>query len=148
MIICFYLRQHISLTCRCCFDHIRDFRRIRRYISFAVAKTVATVLVSSRFDFCNSLYRNIALKDILKLQHVQHCLPTVITRFICFSHSAPLLKPLHRFPVRYCIIFKICAIAFTAHSCMSEIRYLIVNACIYVYIAYNVDLVCLCISYT
>ena len=123
----FNFRQHISLTCRCCFYHnFRDFRRIRRYIYFAVAKTIATVLVSRKLDFCNSLYHNIALKDILKLQHVQHCLPTVITRFICFSHSAPLLKSLHRLPVRYRIIFKICAIAFTAHSCKSEIRYLIV----------------------
>ena len=147
LIICFYFRQHISLTCRCCFDNIRDFRRIRRYIYFTVAKTIATVIVSSGLDFCNSLYHNIALKDILKLLHVQHCLPTVITRFNCFSHSASLLKPLHRFPVRYHIIFKICAIAFTAHSCNSDIRYLIVNTCIYAYIAYVCTLYTHCIHH-
>ena len=31
-------RQHISQTCLCCFYHIRDLRRIRRYMYFAVAK--------------------------------------------------------------------------------------------------------------
>ena len=30
---------------------------------FSVAKTIATALVSSRLECCNSLYHNIALKD-------------------------------------------------------------------------------------
>ena len=60
----FNFRQHISQTCRCCFYHIRDLRRIRRYMSLSVAKTIATALVSSRLDYCNSLLHNIAIKDI------------------------------------------------------------------------------------
>ena len=63
----FNFRQHISQTCRCCFNHIRDLRRIRRYMSLSVAKTIATALVSSRLDYYNSLLRNIAIKDITKL---------------------------------------------------------------------------------
>ena len=92
-------RQHISQTCRCCFYHISDLRRIRRYMYFA------TALVSSRLDYCNSLYHNIDLKDILKLQHVQNCLARVVTRSPRFSHSVPLLKSLHWSPVQYHIIF-------------------------------------------
>ena len=46
-----------------------------------VAKTIATALVSSRLDYCNSLYYSIALKDILKLQRqrqrIQHYLARV-----------------------------------------------------------------------
>ena len=90
----FNFRQHISQTCRCCFYHIRDLRRIRRYMSLPVAKTIATALVSSRLDYCNSLLHNIAIKDIIKLQHVQNCLATVVTRSPRFSHSVPLLKSL------------------------------------------------------
>jgi len=48
-------RKHVSLICRCCFYHSRDLRRIRRYISLSVAKTIATALITSRFDYCNSL---------------------------------------------------------------------------------------------
>ena len=77
--------QHISQTCRCC------FYRIRQYMYFAVAKTIATALVS-KLDYCNSLYHNIAVKDILKLQHVQNCLGRVVTQSPLFSHSVPLLK--------------------------------------------------------
>ena len=60
--------------------HIRDLRRIRRYMSLFVAKTIATALGSSRLDYCNSLLHNIAIKDITKLQRVQNCLARVVTR--------------------------------------------------------------------
>ena len=76
----------------------------------SVAKTIATSLVSSRLDYCNSLYHNIALKDIMKFQHVQNCLSRVVTKLPRFSHSVPLLKSLHWLPIRHRIIFKICTI--------------------------------------
>ena len=87
-------RQHIQRICHCCFYDIRDLRRIRRCMSFAADKTMATALVRSRLDYCNSLYHNIALKDILKLHRVQNCLARVVTRSPRFSHSL-LLKSLH-----------------------------------------------------
>ena len=63
-------------------------------VSFALVKAIATAL-SSRLDYCNSLYHNIALKDILKLQRVHNCLAGVVTRSPRFSQSVPLLKSLH-----------------------------------------------------
>ncbi len=112
----FNFRQHISQTCRCCFDHIRDLRRIRRHMSLSVAKTIATALVSSRLDYCNSLLHNIAIKNIAKLQRVQNCLARVVTQSPRFSRSVPLLKSLHWLPVRYRIMFKICTITYQALS--------------------------------
>ena len=72
----------ISKTCRCCFYHIRDLRRIRWFISLSVAKTIATALVSSRPDYCNSHLYNAANKDIAKLLRVQNVLlnPLVLSR--------------------------------------------------------------------
>ena len=67
----FNFKQHISKTCRCCFYHIRDLRRIRRFLSLSIAKTIATALVSSSLDYCNSLLYNTANKDIAKLQRVK-----------------------------------------------------------------------------
>ena len=34
----FNFKQHMSKTCRCCFYHIRDLRRIRRLLSLSVVK--------------------------------------------------------------------------------------------------------------
>ena len=95
-------RQHISQTCCCCFYHIRDLSRFRRYMSFVVTEIIATTLVSSRLDYCNSLHHNIALNDILKLQRVHNCLAKVVTRSPHFTPSLPQ------------IIFKICTITYPA----------------------------------
>ncbi|KAK2182214.1 hypothetical protein NP493_361g02019 [Ridgeia piscesae] len=58
------LKQYISKTCPCCFYHIRDLCRIRRFISLSFAKTIATALINSILDYCNSLLYNTANKDI------------------------------------------------------------------------------------
>ena len=108
-------KQHISKTCRCYFYHIRDLRRIRRFISLSVTKTTATALVSSILDYCNSLLYNTANKVIPTFQRVQNCL-AVVTRSPRFSRSVPLLKSLHWLPVHYRIIFKICTVAYQVLS--------------------------------
>jgi len=112
------ISNNISKTCRCFFYHIRDLRRICRFISLSVANTIATVLVSSRFDYCNSLLYNTANKDIAKLQRVQNCLArVVVTRSSRFTRSVPLLKSLHWLPLHYRIIFKMYTITYLALSC-------------------------------
>ena len=47
--------------------HIRNLRRNRQYISLFVAKTIATALVNSIHDYCNSLFHNTSNKEITKL---------------------------------------------------------------------------------
>ena len=56
----FTFLSHISAVCSSCFYHIRDLRRIRRYLDLDSAKLLATALVSSRLDYCNSLLYGIA----------------------------------------------------------------------------------------
>ena len=55
-------RKHISQTCRACFYHIRDLRRIRKSLSLDLAKQIAVALVSSKLDYCNSLLSQYARK--------------------------------------------------------------------------------------
>ena len=47
---------------------------------FLLQKTIATALVPSRLDYFNSIFQNIAFKDVTKIQHVQNCLATVVIR--------------------------------------------------------------------
>jgi len=47
----FNFRNNIYLTYRCCFYYIRDLRRIRRYSSLSIAKTIATALITSMLDY-------------------------------------------------------------------------------------------------
>ena len=108
--------KHISLACRCYLYHIRDLRRIRRYITLSVAKTIATARITSRLDYCNSLLCNIAFTDILNLRCVQKCLARVVTWSPWFSHSVPLLKSLHWLPFQSRIMFKLCTIVYQTLS--------------------------------
>ena len=55
-------RKHISQTCRACFYHIRDLRQIRKNLSLDFAKQIAVTLVSSKLDYCNSLFSQYARK--------------------------------------------------------------------------------------
>ena len=44
------LKKHISQTCRACFYHIRDLRRIWKSLSLDLAKQIAVAFVSSKLD--------------------------------------------------------------------------------------------------
>ena len=97
---------------RACFSLIPDLRRIRKSLSLDLAKQIAVALVSCKLDYCNSIFHNMPEKDIARLQRVQNCLARVVTKAPRFSRSVPILKQLHRLPVKFRIHFKICAINF------------------------------------
>ena len=51
--------DHISAVSKSCLYHIRDLRRIRNTIDRTTACTIATSLVHSKLDYCNSLLLNL-----------------------------------------------------------------------------------------
>ena len=86
---------------------MRDLRRIRRHLDLDSAKLLATALVSSRLDYCNSFLYGIADIDLTRLQRVQNQLARLVTKSPPFTPGIPLLRSLHWLPVRYRILFKI-----------------------------------------
>ena len=68
---------------------------------------LANALVSSRLDYCNSLFLLLTDFELRRLQLVQNALCRVVTRSSKFSHITPQLKKLHWLPVRYMVQFKI-----------------------------------------
>ena len=83
-----------------------------------MTKTIATSLVSSKLDSCNSILYNIPHREINKVQSVQNCLARVVTRSPRFCCVTPLLKSLHWFPVQFRIKYKICTLTYKViHSC-------------------------------
>ena len=109
----FNFKRQISLS-KICFYHIRDFRRIRKYLSQEATKSVACALVTSHLNYCNSLLYNLPDRGIERLQRVQNCLAHVVCKASRFSRSKPLLNFLHWLPVKYRIRFKLCTITFKA----------------------------------
>ena len=64
-------------------------------------------MVSSRLDYCNSLFLSLTDFELRRLQLVQNSLCRVVTRSSKFSHIMPQLKQHHWLPVRYRVQFKI-----------------------------------------
>ena len=86
---------------------MRDLRRIRRHLDLDSAKLLATALMSSRLDYCNSLLYGIADIDLTRLQRVHNQLARLVTQSPPFTRSIPLLRSPHWLPVRFRILFKI-----------------------------------------
>src|SRR5271163_3095612 len=57
-------------------------------------------IVSTRFDYFNSLLYNTKLSNIKKLQRVQNSLPRVVAQSNLRDHITPVLKDLHWLPVK------------------------------------------------
>ena len=86
---------------------MRDLRHIRHHLDLDSAKLLATALVSSRLDYCNSLLYGIANIDLTRLQRVHNQLAHLVTKSPPFTRSIPLCRSLHWLPVRFRILFKI-----------------------------------------
>ena len=86
---------------------MRDLRCIHHFLDLDSAKLLATALVSSHLDYCNSRLYGIADSDLTRLQCVQNQLAHLVTKSPPFTHSVPLLHSRHLLPVRFRILFKI-----------------------------------------
>ena len=85
---------------------MRDLRRIRKYLTPEVAVLAANVVVSSRLDYCNSLFRGLSGLNQHKLQSIQNTLARIVTNHRKYAHVTPILQKLHWLPVKYRCIFK------------------------------------------
>ena len=52
------MQRHVANLCRISYYHLRELRRVCRYLNHETAVKVANALVSSRLDYCNSLLYN------------------------------------------------------------------------------------------
>ena len=84
--------NHVAKVCRARYYHLRDLRRIRKFLCNETAILLANAMVSSRLDYCNSLLYGVSKSNIAKLQRVQNALCRIIFRLDKMSHVTPFLK--------------------------------------------------------
>ena len=71
--------DQINSLSKSCHFHIRDIRRIRPLFPLSAATALANSLVSSKLDYCNSLYNGISQANLDKIQRIQNTLARVVT---------------------------------------------------------------------
>ena len=72
----------------------------------------ANALVSSRLDYCNSLFRGLSSLNQHKLQSIQNTLARIVTNHRKYALVTPILKQLHWLPVQYRCMFKAAALVY------------------------------------
>ena len=109
------LSDQIASVAKSCYYHIRDLKRIRNSLDHKTACTIATAIVHSKLDYCNSLYLNLPACHIKRLQLVQNAAArAIITNCSKSRHISPALKSLHWLKVQERIHYKIISLTYNA----------------------------------
>ena len=103
----FSFSDHVSQVIKSTRVHAKDLYRIRPLLDLNTSVLLANALVSSRLDYCNSLFLSLTDFELRRLQLVQNSLCRVVTRSSKYCHITPQLKKLHWLPIKYRIQFKI-----------------------------------------
>ena len=59
--------SHVTNMCHTCYYHLKDLRRIRKFLSVKTAALLAKSMISSRLDYCNSLLYGISKYNVAEL---------------------------------------------------------------------------------
>jgi|SRR6218665_1742449 len=95
----------------------RDLRRIRSMLDFKTTSTIATSIVHSKLDYCNSLCLNLNSTQIQHLQLIQNSLARGVTRTSRHHHITHWLK----IPER--ILFKVLSLTYNSLRASQPIWY-------------------------
>ena len=107
------MKRMVAETVKSCYFQLKKLGGVKRHLDTDVKLTMVHSYILSRLDFCNSLYSNISVTLLNKLQ----CLLNSCIRFIYGlsryeRNMDSYYKLSHILPVKYRIMFKLCLLSF------------------------------------
>ena len=106
------MSTHINKTRGAAFFYLYNIRHIRKFLSKESTETLIHAFITSRLNYCNSLFYGLPNSLILKLQRIQNACARLVYSVPKFCHVTPILRDLHWPTVRQRIDFKIILITF------------------------------------
>jgi hypothetical protein len=107
------LTTHISSVCKSSHFIVRQIRQVRPSLDINSSILLANALVSSKLDFCNSLYFGLPQSSLHRLQLIQNAAARAIFPSLRrHDHISPILRKLHWLPVNQRITYKIAVLTF------------------------------------
>ena len=106
--------SHIKSVTRTCFFHLSNIAKLRSIVSHNELELIIHAFVSSRLDYCNSLFTCLNKSSIDRLRLIQNAAATLLTRSRRSCHITPVLAALHWLPVAFRIRFKVLVITYRA----------------------------------
>ena len=94
-------------VCKSFFYYIRKISVIRRFLIDFAAECVIHSFITSKLDYCKSLYHGLPKHFLKRLQFLRNSAARLLTYTKKFEHVTLILIKLYWLPGRYGIIFKI-----------------------------------------
>src|SRR6218665_4088661 len=102
------LAPHIHSLCRACYYQLRQLRTVSRSLTSTAAATLVHSFITSRLDYCSSLYFGLPATRLNCLDRVMRSAARLIGRVSKFDHiSAYTRDVLHWLPLRQHIEFRV-----------------------------------------
>ena len=112
-------RQHINEISKISLYKLRNLRHIRNHFNKKSFETLIHAFVTSKLDYCNSLFTGIPKSVLRPLQIVQNYAARLILKRGKFEHSTPLLYELHWLPILRRIDYKTLLITYKARNSLA-----------------------------
>ncbi len=113
--------KQINSVVRSCFFHLRCLAKVKTLLSIQTFEKVIHAFVTSRLDYCNSLYYGINQSSMERLQLVQNAAARLLTGTRKFQHITPILTTLQCLPVKLRVEYKILTLVFKALNNLAPI---------------------------
>jgi len=124
----FKFDKQVSAVVKSSFYHLRLLSKIKPYLPKKDLERAVHAFVTSRLDYCNSLYCGLEQRSLRRLQGVQNAAARFLTGKRKRDQITPVLASLHWLPVSFRVQFKILLIVFkcltnTAPPYLSDMLY-------------------------
>ena len=98
--------DHTAKTVSSCMSSLAQINRAKH--AFDKDLPIATIkgLLFSKMFYCSSVWSNISVTNINKLQAIQNFAAPPMTKSKKFDHITPILKPLGWTPVKYHLFYR------------------------------------------
>ncbi|KAF7659347.1 hypothetical protein LDENG_00299430 [Lucifuga dentata] len=104
---------HVKQLTHSSFFHPKNIAKLRSVVSQAEMEMIIHAFISSRLDYCKSLFNCLYRTCLHCLQTVQNAAAWLLTKFTR-SHITPILSSLHWLPLNFRVHFKILTLTFRA----------------------------------
>lgn len=99
--------KQISSVISSSFYQLRLLSKVKPFLNHKTLEMAVNAFISSRLDYCNSLYCGISKTQIARLQLVQNAAARFLSNSRKSDHITPILRSLHWLPINFRIYFKI-----------------------------------------
>ena len=113
---------HANLTVAHCYKLLKDVSSIRNLISQEQTEMLVHSIITSRLDYCNSLFYNLNKSLIDKFQKVQNAAARVVLRLRKHDSVRSKLKDLHWLRIHERILFKLLVMTFKCINNMAPVE--------------------------